>query len=76
METYVSAMANVVGSSAIVAASTKYRIAVFFLKSKAAANKVIEEGIVGKWLFVQVEPLSSIGTQIMLFNILLLLPIM
>ena len=62
-------MANVVGSSAIVAASKMYTRAVFFLKSEAATNIVIEEGIVIGGLFVQVKPLLSLGTRIVLYNI-------
>ena len=62
MKAYVGAMANIVGSSATVAALKKYGRAVFFLKSEAAANKVIEEGIVIEGLSVQVEPLSSLGS--------------
>ena len=60
-EVYVSAMADV-GSAAIVAASKMYGKAVFFLESEAAANEVIEKGIVVGRLVVQVELLSSPGT--------------
>ena len=59
MEAYVKAMANVVGPSTIDAASKMYGRAVFFLKSKAEANKAIQKGIVVGGLFVQVEPLES-----------------
>ena len=64
MEAYVKAMANVVGPSTTVAASKMYGMAVFFLKSEAEANKAIQKGIVVGGLFVQVEPLSSLGTRI------------
>ena len=39
------------------------------LKSKTEANKVIQKGIVVGGLFVQVEPLSNLGTRITLSNI-------
>ena len=69
IEVYVSGLANVFGSSAAVAASEMCGRAVFVLKSEAAANKVIEAGIVVGGLFVQVELLSSIGTRTILSNI-------
>ena len=62
-------MANVVGPSTIVAASKMYGRAEFFLKSEAEANKAIQKGIVVGGFFVQVEPLSSLGTWITLSNI-------
>ena len=69
LEEYVKAMANVVGQSTTVAASKMYGRAVFFLKSEAEANKAIQKGIVEGGLFVQVEPLSSLGTWVTLSNI-------
>ncbi|CAM4639611.1 unnamed protein product [Lepidochelys kempii] len=45
METYVWALARVVGPSAIVAASKMYGKVVFFLASEAAAQEAVERGL-------------------------------
>ncbi|CAM5175447.1 unnamed protein product [Eretmochelys imbricata] len=46
VETYVRALARVVGRSAIVAASKMYGKVVFFLVSEAAAQEAVERGLV------------------------------
>ncbi|CAM5087143.1 unnamed protein product [Natator depressus] len=46
VETYVQALARVVGHMAIVAASKIYGKVVFFLASEAAAQEVVEKGLV------------------------------
>ncbi|CAM5082214.1 unnamed protein product [Eretmochelys imbricata] len=45
VETYVRALARVVGPSAIVAASKMYGKVVFFLTAEAAAQEVVERGL-------------------------------
>ncbi|CAM4439628.1 unnamed protein product [Lepidochelys kempii] len=45
VETYVRALARVVGSSAIVVASKMYGKVVFFLASEAAAQEAVERGL-------------------------------
>ncbi|KAG6930055.1 hypothetical protein G0U57_004354, partial [Chelydra serpentina] len=45
IETYVRALARVVGPMAIVAASKMYGKAVFFLASEAAAQEAVEKGL-------------------------------
>ncbi|CAM5140269.1 unnamed protein product [Natator depressus] len=45
VETYVQALAKVVGPTAIVAASKMYGKVVFFLASEAAAQEAVERGL-------------------------------
>ncbi|CAM5102266.1 unnamed protein product [Eretmochelys imbricata] len=45
VETYVQALARVVGPTAIVAASKMYGKVVFFLASEAAAQEAVEKGL-------------------------------
>ncbi|CAM4437479.1 unnamed protein product [Lepidochelys kempii] len=45
VETYVQALANVVGPTAIVADSKMYGKVVFFLASEAAAQEAVEKGL-------------------------------
>ena len=65
---YVKALASVVDPPTIVAALKMYGQAVFFLNLEAAATKAIEKGIGVGGLFVQVEPLSSLGARIVISN--------
>ncbi|CAM5099122.1 unnamed protein product [Eretmochelys imbricata] len=74
VETYVWALARVVGPSAIVAASKMYGKVVFFLASEDAAQEAVE----GAWrwggVFVPLEPLEDLGIRLVLTSVPPILP--
>ncbi|CAM4712251.1 unnamed protein product [Caretta caretta] len=66
VETYVRALARVVGPSAIVAASKMYGKVVFFLASEAAAQEAVERGLAVGRVFVPLELLEDLGVRLVL----------
>ncbi|CAM5133438.1 unnamed protein product [Eretmochelys imbricata] len=74
METYVQALARVVGPSAIVAASKMYGKVVFFLTSEAAAQEAVERGLAVGGVFVPLEPLEDLGICLVLTSVPPFLP--
>ncbi|CAM5176848.1 unnamed protein product [Eretmochelys imbricata] len=66
VETYVWALARVVGPSAIVAASKMYGKVVFFLASEAAAQEAVERGLAVGRVFVPLELLEDLGLRLVL----------
>ncbi|CAM4549333.1 unnamed protein product [Lepidochelys kempii] len=74
VETYVQALAKVVGPTAIVAASKMYRKVVFFLASEAAAQEAVEKGLAVGGVFVPLEPLEDLGVRLVLTSIAPFLP--
>ncbi|CAM5154872.1 unnamed protein product [Natator depressus] len=74
VETYVQALARVVGPTAIVAASKMYGKFVFFLASEAAAQEVVEKGLAVGGLFVPLEPLEDLGVRLVLTSVPPFLP--
>ncbi|CAM4355485.1 unnamed protein product [Caretta caretta] len=77
METYVRALAKVVGPSAIVAASKMYGKVVFFLASEAAVQEVVKRGLaMGGGVFVPLDAallpaLSTLGKPVSVISPLL-----
>ncbi|XP_065262702.1 nascent polypeptide-associated complex subunit alpha, muscle-specific form-like [Emys orbicularis] len=69
IETYVRALARVVGPTAIVAASKMYGKAVFFLASVAAAQEAVEKGLAVGGVFVPLEPLEDLGVRVVLTSV-------
>ncbi|CAM4563308.1 unnamed protein product [Caretta caretta] len=75
VETYVQALAKVVGPTAIVAASKMYGKDIFFLASEAAAQEAVEKGLaVGGGVFVPLEPLEDLGVRLVLTSVPPFLP--
>ncbi|CAM5127743.1 unnamed protein product [Eretmochelys imbricata] len=74
VETYVRAMARVVGPMAIVAASKMYGKVVFFLASEAAAQEAVEKGLAVGGVFVPLEPLDDLGVRLVLTSVPPFLP--
>ncbi|CAM4603351.1 unnamed protein product [Caretta caretta] len=74
VETYVQALARVVGPSAIVAASKMYGKVVFFLASEAAAQEAVERGLAVGGVFVPLEPLEDLGVRLVLTSVPPFLP--
>ncbi|CAM4573988.1 unnamed protein product [Lepidochelys kempii] len=75
VETYVRALARVVGPMAIVAASKMYGKVVFFLASEAAAQEAVEKGLaVGGGVFVPLELLEDLGVRLVLTSVPPFLP--
>ncbi|CAM4598723.1 unnamed protein product, partial [Lepidochelys olivacea] len=74
VETYVQALARVVGPSAIVAASKMYGKVVFFLTSEAAAQEAVERGLEVGGVFVPLEPLEDLGIRLVLTSVPPFLP--
>ncbi|XP_065426459.1 nascent polypeptide-associated complex subunit alpha, muscle-specific form-like [Chrysemys picta bellii] len=69
VETYVRALARVVGPAAIVAASKMYGKVVFFLASEAAAQEAVEKGLAVGGVFVPLEPLEDLGVRVVLTSV-------
>ncbi|XP_074988995.1 uncharacterized protein LOC142073349 [Caretta caretta] len=74
VETYVQALATVLGPTAIVAASKMYGKVVFFLASEAVAQEVVEKGLAVGGVFVPLEPLEDLGVRLVLTSIPPFLP--
>ncbi|XP_067419401.1 proline-rich protein 36-like [Emydura macquarii macquarii] len=74
VETYVRALARVVGPSAIVAASKMYGKVVFFLASEAAAQEAVERGLAVGGVYVPLEPLEDLGVRLVLTSVPPFLP--
>lgn len=74
VETYVRALARVVGPTAIVAASKMYGKVVFFLASEAAAQEAVETGLAVGGVFVPLEPLEDLGVRLVLTSVPPFLP--
>ncbi|CAM4623214.1 unnamed protein product [Lepidochelys kempii] len=74
METYVQALARVLGPSAIVTASKMYRKVVFFLALQAATQEAVERGLAVGGLFVPLEPLEDLGIRLVLTSVPPFLP--
>ncbi|CAM4569976.1 unnamed protein product [Caretta caretta] len=76
VETYVQALARVVGPTAIVAASKMYGRVVFFLASEAAAQEAVEKGLAVGGVFVPLEPLEDLGVLLVLTSALPFYPML
>ncbi|CAM4484487.1 unnamed protein product [Caretta caretta] len=74
VETYVWALARVVGPSAIVAASKMYGKVIFFLALEAAAQEAVERGLAVEGVFVPLEPLEDLGVCLVLTSVPPFLP--
>ncbi|CAM4553470.1 unnamed protein product [Caretta caretta] len=74
VDTYVQALARVVGPTAIVVASKMYGKVVFFLASEAATQEVVEKGLVVAGVFVPLEPLEDLGVRLVLTSVPPFLP--
>ncbi|CAM4714431.1 unnamed protein product [Lepidochelys kempii] len=74
VETYVQALAKVVGPTAIVAASKMYGKVVFFLASEDAAQEAVERGLTVGGVFVPLEPLEDLGVRLVLTSVPPFLP--
>ncbi|CAM4566007.1 unnamed protein product [Caretta caretta] len=74
VETYVRALARVVGPTAIAAASKMYGKVVFFLASEAAAQEAVEKGLAVGGVFVPLEPLDDLGVRLVLTSVPPFLP--
>ncbi|CAM4667849.1 unnamed protein product [Lepidochelys kempii] len=74
VETYVQALAKVVGPTAIVAASKMYGKVVLFLASEDAAQKAVERGLTVGGVFVPLEPLEDLGVRLVLTSVPPFLP--
>ncbi|CAM5102955.1 unnamed protein product [Natator depressus] len=74
VETYVQALARMVGPSAIVAASKMYGKVIIFLALEAAAQEVVERGLAVGGLFVPLEPLEDLGICLVLTSVPPFLP--
>ncbi|XP_067417517.1 proline-rich protein 36-like [Emydura macquarii macquarii] len=74
VETYVRALARVVGPSAIVAASKMFGKVVFFLASEAAAQEAVERGLAVGGVYVPLEPLEDLGVRVVLTSVPPFLP--
>ncbi|CAM5170792.1 unnamed protein product [Natator depressus] len=74
VETYVRALARVVGPSAIVAASKMYGKVVFFLTLEAATQEAVERGLAVGGVFVPLEPLEDLGVRLVLTSVPPFLP--
>jgi len=69
IEACVRAMAEVVGPSAIVAASKMYGKSVFFLKTERAVHLALEKGLTVSGTFLAVDPLEATAHRIMISNV-------
>ncbi|CAM4475689.1 unnamed protein product, partial [Lepidochelys olivacea] len=74
VETYVQALAKVVGPTAIVAASKMYGKVVFFLASEDATQEAVERGLTVGGVFVPLEPLEDLGVRLVLTSVPPFLP--
>ncbi|CAM4460238.1 unnamed protein product [Lepidochelys kempii] len=74
VETYVQALARVVGPTAIVAASKMYEKVIFFLASEIAAQEAVEKGLVVGGVFVPLEPLEDLSVRLVLTSVPPFLP--
>ncbi|CAM4661987.1 unnamed protein product [Lepidochelys olivacea] len=74
VETYVQALARVVGPTAIVAASKMYGKVVFFLALEAATQEAVEKGLEVGGVFVPLEPLEDLGVHLVLTSVPPFLP--
>ncbi|CAM4711854.1 unnamed protein product [Lepidochelys kempii] len=74
VETYVQALARVVGPMAIVAASKMYGKVVFFLASEAATQEAVEKGLAVGGVFVPLEPLEDLSVRLVLTSVPPFLP--
>ncbi|CAM4721267.1 unnamed protein product [Lepidochelys kempii] len=75
VETYMQALARIVGPTATVADSKMYGKVVFFLTSEAATQEAVEKGLaVGGGVFVPLEPLEDLGVRLVLTSVPPFLP--
>ncbi|CAM5112735.1 unnamed protein product [Eretmochelys imbricata] len=74
VDTYVQALARVVGPTAIVAASKMYGNVIFFLASEAAPQEAVEKGLMVGGLFIPLEPLEDLGIRLVLTSVPPFLP--
>ncbi|CAM4720089.1 unnamed protein product [Caretta caretta] len=74
VETYMWALARVVGPSAIVAASKMYGKIIFILASEAATQEAVERGLAVGRVFVPLEPLEDLGSRLVLTSVPPFLP--
>ncbi|CAM4664434.1 unnamed protein product [Caretta caretta] len=74
VETYVQALARVVGPTAIVAASKMYGKVIFFLALEAATQEAVEKGLEVGGVFVPLEPLEDLGVHLVLTSVPPFLP--
>nr|P14380.1 RecName: Full=Transposon TX1 uncharacterized 82 kDa protein; AltName: Full=ORF 1 [Xenopus laevis]AAA49975.1 ORF1 [Xenopus laevis] len=69
IEAYIKAAAEVVGHSAVVAASKMYGKAIIFARTLTAVHTLVQRGITVGGSYVPVEPLEGLGTRVVLSNV-------